>query len=45
MKLSPSEFQVWAAKARGWVKKSDFLAAEVTVQHLYMNALLDKEVH
>ena len=44
MKLSPSEFQVWAAKARGWVQHSNFLAVEVNVQQLYMNAVLDKEV-
>ena len=43
MKFTPSEFQVWAAKARGWVLKSNFLAAEINVHHLYMNAILDKE--
>ena len=44
LKLTPSEFQVWAAKARGWIQESYFIIAEVNVQHLYLNAILDKEV-
>ena len=44
LKLTPSEFQVWAAKATGWVQESNFMLAEVNVQHLYLNAILDKKV-
>ena len=44
LKLTPSEFQVWAAKATGWVQESSFMIAEVNMQHLYLNAILDKEV-
>ena len=44
LKLTPSEFQVWAAKATGWVQESNFMLAEVNVQHLYLNAILDREV-
>ena len=43
LKLTPSEFQVWAAKARGWVQQSNFLANDINVQHLYMTSMLDKE--
>ena len=43
-KLSPSEFQVWKGKAAGWVEQSNFTIAEVKVQHLYLNAILDKEI-
>ena len=43
LRLTPSKFQVWAAKARGWVQQSNLLAAEVNVQHLYMTSLLDKD--
>ena len=31
LKLSPSEFQMWEAKARVWVQQSSFLAAEINV--------------
>ena len=44
LKLTLNEFQVWAAKATGWVQEYNFILAEVNVQHLYLNAILDKEV-
>ena len=44
LKLSPTEFQIWSAKAAGWVKESNFLNADVSVQHLYLNAIIDKEI-
>ena len=44
LKLSPMEFRIWSAKASGWVKQSNFLLAEVDVQHLYVNAIIDKEI-
>ena len=44
LKLSPTEFKIWSAKAAGWVKESNFLSAEVDVQHLYLNAIIDKEI-
>ena len=44
LKLSPTEFQIWSAKAAGWVKESNFLSADVSVQHLYLNAIIDKEI-
>ena len=43
LKLSSTEFQEWAAKTKGLVEQSNFLAAEVNVQRLFMNAVLDKE--
>ena len=43
LKLTPSEFQVWLVKAKDWIQQSNFLAAEVNVQHLYVNSILDKE--
>ena len=43
LKLSPSEFSVWAGKAAGWVHESNFMIADVKVQYLYLNAILDKE--
>ena len=42
LRLSPTEFQIWSAKAAGWVKESNFFSAEVSVQHLYLNAIIDK---
>ena len=44
LKLSPTEFRIWSAKASGWVKQSNFLLAEVDVQHLYVNAIIDKDI-
>ena len=44
LKLSPSDFQVWMGKAAGWVEQSNFMIADVKVQHLYLNAVLDKEI-
>ena len=44
LELSPSEFQVWASKAAGWVQESNFMIADDKVQHLYLNAILDKEI-
>jgi hypothetical protein len=44
LKLSPSEFQVWMGKAAGWVEQSNFMIADVKVQHLYLNAVLDKDI-
>ena len=44
LKLSPTEFQVWMAKAAGWIEQSNFMIADVKVQKLYVNAVLDKEV-
>ena len=44
LKLTPCEIQLWAAKARGWVQESNFMVAEVNVQHLYLNAILDREI-
>ena len=44
LKLSPTEFQIWSAKAAGWVKESNFMIADVSVQHLYLNAIIDKEI-
>ena len=44
LKLTPSEFQIWARKARGWVEQSNFITAKLNVQHLYLNAILDREV-
>ena len=32
LKLTPSEFQVWAAKVTGWVQESNFIVTEVNVQ-------------
>ena len=43
LKLTPSEFQVWAAKARGWVQQSNFTCAEINVQHLFLTSILDKD--
>ena len=44
LKLSPTEFQVWMAKAEGWIVQSNFMIADVKVQKLYVNAVLDKEI-
>jgi hypothetical protein len=44
LKLSPSDFQVWMGKAAGWVEQSNFMVADVKVQHLYLNVVLDKEI-
>ena len=43
-KLSPSEFQVWMGQGAVWVEQSNFMIADVRVQHLYLNAVLDKEI-
>ena len=42
--LTRSEFQVWATKGRGWVQESNFMVAEVNMQHLYLNAIFDREI-
>ena len=44
LKLSPSEFQIWAVKVAGWVQESNFMLSDVSVQHLYLNAIIDKEI-
>ena len=44
LKLLPSEFQIWAVKAAGWVQESNFMLSDVSVQHLYLNAIIDKEI-
>ena len=44
LKLSSSEFQVRAGKAADWVQESNFMIADVKVQHLYLKAILDKEI-
>ena len=31
LKLSPSEFHIWAVKAAGWVQESNFMIADVSV--------------
>ena len=43
LKLTSSEFQTWAAKARGWVQQSNFTATDINVQHMYMTSVLDRE--
>ena len=44
LNLSPSGFQVWMGKVTGWVQQSNFMIADVKVQHLYLDAVLDKEI-
>ena len=44
LKLTLSEFQVWAAKVTGWVEESNFMIAEVNVQQLYLKRILDRKV-
>ena len=44
LKLTRSEFQIWAGKATGWVQESNFMVADVKFQHLYLNAILEREI-
>ena len=44
LKVPQSQFQEWAAKARGWIQESNFMITEINVYYHYLNAILDRKV-